>query len=243
MATNSNVLYWPLPVSLVTEWPASPGRPSHTGTDFKCAVGTPIPATSDGTIVYVGDDGLGGRTVDLLRADGLLQRFGHLSRYLVQYGQFVKAGTPVGLSGNTGMSTGPHLHWELRWDRAWTGGNWVDPRTLSPLSFEGENDMTPEQSQKLDAIFAGIYGPANVGASELKWSSLNGPQKAQFGNLEIDIYTQKLVAQLQGQVAALTEAVKALPGGGTIDMDRIEAAAREGALEGIQGVTFVATKP
>mgnify|MGYP007071621231 CR=1 FL=1 len=128
-------LYWPLSVSQVTEWPASPGRPNHTGTDFGCPVGTPMRATSDGTIVYVGDDGLGGMTVDLVRSDNLLQRFGHLSKYNCRVGQSVKAGDIIALSGNTGMSTGPHLHWELRWDRKWVGGDWVDPRTLHPANF------------------------------------------------------------------------------------------------------------
>lgn len=102
------------------------------------------------------------------------------------------------------------------------------------------DDMTPEQSQKLDAIYAGLYGPANVGAGEISWKSLNGVQKAQFGNLEIDIYTQKLVAQLVGQVAGLTEAVKAIPGGKGVDMAALEAAAEKGAREALSGLVLKA---
>jgi len=107
-------------------------------------------ATSDGTIVYVGDDGLGGMTVDLLRGDGLLQRFGHLSAYRVRNNQPVRAGDVIALSGNTGMSTGPHLHWELRWDRKWVGGKWVDPRNITPplLNFNDKPEPTPEPTPK-----------------------------------------------------------------------------------------------
>lgn len=135
------MLYYPLPPGGVIEWPGTrpAGWAPHWGTDWPTPVGTPVPATSDGTIVFVGDDGLGGLTVDLLRDDGLLQRFGHLSQYRVEFGQRVVAGRVIGLSGNTGASTGPHLHWELRWDRRWSGGAWVDPRSLRPVTFGRSN--------------------------------------------------------------------------------------------------------
>lgn len=137
-------LFWPFPLNLVTGWPGN--YVGHTGTDFGVAIGTPVRATSAGTIVFVGGDGASGSmngvrangqgmTIDLRRADGLIQRFGHLSRYNVATGQTVNAGDVIGYSGNTGFSTGPHLHWELRWDRVWTGGHWVDPRTLNPNIF------------------------------------------------------------------------------------------------------------
>lgn len=130
-------LFYPLPPERVIEWPGTrpAGWAPHWGTDWPTPVGTPVPATSDGTIVYVGDDGLGGMTVDLLRDDGLLQRFGHLSEYRVGVGRRVAAGRTIALSGNTGASTGPHLHWELRRDRLWSAGAWIDPRSLRPSTF------------------------------------------------------------------------------------------------------------
>lgn len=136
-------LYWPFSTALVSEWPGQRVGSYHVGTDFAVPVGTTVRATSSGTIVFVGDDGLGGMTIDLRRDDGLIQRFGHLSKYLVSVGQRVEAGQDIALSGNTGRSTGPHLHWELRWDRLWNGGNWVDPRTLSPATFGGNTASTP----------------------------------------------------------------------------------------------------
>lgn len=154
MAT-SRALYWPYPPSQVGTWPGD--YKGHTGTDWPKPNGTPVPATSDGVIVFVGDDGLGGKTIDLQREDGLIQRFGHLSAIWVTSGQRVTAGNTIGLVGSTGNSTGPHLHWELRWDRVWTGGNWIDPRTMNPLSFgitpPPEPEPTPEIEDDLMAIY------------------------------------------------------------------------------------------
>lgn len=140
-------LYYPFPPEQVIEWPGTrpAGWAPHWGTDWPVPEGTAVPATSNGTIVYVGDDGLGGRTVDLMRDDGLLQRFGHLSKYEVVYGQRVIAGETIALSGNTGASTGPHLHWELRRDRAWQAGAWVNPRTLSPSTFGAAKPVAPSR--------------------------------------------------------------------------------------------------
>lgn len=144
-------LYWPYPPSIVREWPGTrpAGWAPHWGTDFAVSAGTPVPATSDGVIVFAGDDGLGGYTIDLLRSDGLLQRFGHLTwgSQRVQVGTVVKAGQTIALSGYSGAVVpkgpdGAHLHWELRWDRAWSAGKWVDPRTLGPLEL-GQTPSTP----------------------------------------------------------------------------------------------------
>ena len=131
-------VFWPFPTSTVTEWPASPGRPNHWGTDFGIPQGTPLRATVDGTIVRHNNDGLGAYVLDIISDDGLLVRNGHLSRMDVSTGQRVSAGQVIGLTGGrpgtpgAGYSTGPHLHWELRWDRAWSGGRWVDPRKMNP---------------------------------------------------------------------------------------------------------------
>lgn len=131
-------VYWPFPTSTVTEWPASPGRPHHTGTDFGVPQGSELRATVDGTITRHNNDGLGAYVLDIMSDDGLLVRNGHLSRMDVHTGQRVQAGQVIGLTGGipgtpgAGMSTGAHLHWELRRDRAWNGGAWVDPRNLNP---------------------------------------------------------------------------------------------------------------
>lgn len=141
-------IFYPLDPALVTEWPGPRDGGSwwHYGTDFGVPVNTALKACFDGEIVFAGGDGAHGvmngvrangegLTVDIRRDDGLIARYGHMNRIDVRVGQRVKAGGYIGLSGNTGFTTGPHCHWELRWDRVWSGGAWVDPRTLSPKTF------------------------------------------------------------------------------------------------------------
>lgn len=164
-------IYWPLPTDKVTGWPGS--YIGHVGTDFGVPIGTPVPACFAGTVVFVGGDGASGtmngvrangegKTIDIRRADGLIARYGHLNGYNVAVGQRVNAGDVLGYSGNTGFSTGPHLHWELRWDRLWSGGRWVDPRTLNPQPFGTE---TTQGGQPMFDVY--WTGPAvnNTGVS------------------------------------------------------------------------------
>jgi murein DD-endopeptidase MepM/ murein hydrolase activator NlpD len=158
-----STLYWPFPTSTVTEWPASAGRPNHTGTDFGIPQGTPLRATIDGVITRHNNDGLGAYVLDIMSDGGLLVRNGHLSRMDVQTGQRVKAGQIIGLTGGqpgtpgAGQSTGPHLHWELRRDRKWVGGDWVDPRTLKPKPSNFDDKPKPKPEEKKMSQVRGIY--------------------------------------------------------------------------------------
>lgn len=142
-------VYWPFPVSRVSEWPGQRPGSYHVGTDFAVPQGTPLRATVDGTIVRHNNDGLGAYVLDIIADDGLLVRNGHLSRMDVNTGQRVTAGQVIGLTGGrpgtpgAGMSSGPHLHWELRWDRAWSGGRWVDPRKMIPQPLNFNEKPTP----------------------------------------------------------------------------------------------------
>lgn len=156
-------LYWPFPTSTVTEWPASSGRPNHLGTDFGIPQGTPLRATIDGVITRHNNDGLGAYVLDIMSDEGLLVRNGHLSRMNVQTGQKVAAGQVIGLTGGqpgtpgAGQSTGPHLHWELRRDRRWVGGDWVDPRTLRPQPSNFDDKPKPKPEEKTMTQVRGIY--------------------------------------------------------------------------------------
>lgn len=161
-------VFWPFPVSTVTEWPASAGRPNHWGTDFGIAQGTPLRATIDGTIIRHNNDGLGAYVLDIVSDDGLLVRNGHLSRMDVNTGQRVTAGQVIGLTGGrpgtpgAGYSYGPHLHWELRWDRVWSGGRWVDPRRMSPpvRDFGGGSPIIIGDEEKFMRIVHATDGKA-----------------------------------------------------------------------------------
>ncbi len=86
----------------------------HTGLDFRAPIGTPVHATAAGTVVSAGRKGGYGLMVEIDHGDGVSTRFGHLSRIVATVGDRVDIGEVVGLVGNTGRSTGAHLHYETR---------------------------------------------------------------------------------------------------------------------------------
>lgn len=86
----------------------------HEGMDFACDVGTPVYATGDGTVKAADWHSGYGNRIDIDHGFGYLTRYAHLSKISVKPGQSVKRGDLIGLSGNTGKSTGPHLHYEVR---------------------------------------------------------------------------------------------------------------------------------
>jgi murein DD-endopeptidase MepM/ murein hydrolase activator NlpD len=86
----------------------------HTGVDFAAPTGTSLKAVGAGTVVSAGWAGAYGNQVVIKLADGYYAQYAHLSSLSVSAGQSVTAGQQVGLSGSTGNSTGPHLHFEIR---------------------------------------------------------------------------------------------------------------------------------
>ncbi|MDQ3393037.1 MAG: M23 family metallopeptidase [Bacteroidota bacterium] len=102
----------------------------HYGTDLKCNIGDPIKAAFDGIVRITQYDGGGyGNYILVRHTNGLETLYGHLSATHVKVGQVVKAGEVIGLGGNTGRSTGPHLHYEVRYQ-----GNPLNP--LEMYDFE-----------------------------------------------------------------------------------------------------------
>ncbi len=98
----------------------------HTGIDFAGQVGTPILSPANGVVVYTGTLELRGSTVIIDHGLGVMTAYYHLSRIDVQEGDRVAAGQPVAAGGNTGLSTGPHLHWDLRvWGAAVRPEPWL----------------------------------------------------------------------------------------------------------------------
>ncbi|MFW6345294.1 MAG: peptidoglycan DD-metalloendopeptidase family protein, partial [Halomonas sp.] len=85
----------------------------HKGTDFAMPIGTPIQAPADGRVEKVGNHPAAGRYIVVRHDNGYRTRFLHLSRPLVSRGERVTMGERIALSGNTGRSTGPHLHYEV----------------------------------------------------------------------------------------------------------------------------------
>ena len=138
--SNGEVLFrWPLAAHTITAgWYYSYGK-LHRAIDLRAAVGTPVCAAEDGTVDWVqawdghstsGDQSYG-NLVRIRHADyngGKLQTlYAHLQRVTVKNGQAVREGEVIGYSGNTGNSTGPHLHFEVRLDGTrYNPLNWLD---------------------------------------------------------------------------------------------------------------------
>ncbi|WP_309061002.1 LysM peptidoglycan-binding domain-containing M23 family metallopeptidase [Streptomyces sp.] len=97
----------------------------HTGVDFSIPTGTSLKAVGAGTVVSAGWAGAYGNQVVIKLNDGYYAQYAHLSSLSVSAGQTVSAGQQVGLSGSTGNSTGPHLHFEIRTSPNY--GSDVDP--------------------------------------------------------------------------------------------------------------------
>jgi murein DD-endopeptidase MepM/ murein hydrolase activator NlpD len=101
------------------------GDDAHPGLDIAVATGTLVRATARGVVSEAGEDPEYGTFILMQHANDYQSMYGHLSRLLVKSGQVVDAGEVIGLSGNTGNSSAPHLHFEIR-----RLGQVVDPLTL-----------------------------------------------------------------------------------------------------------------
>jgi murein DD-endopeptidase MepM/ murein hydrolase activator NlpD len=120
--------HWPLDVpGFVTRGQVRPGDPaeSHPGIDIAVPAGTPVRAAGGGTVEVAGTDPAYGLFVLLRHSSGYETMYGHASRILVHDGDSVQAGQVIALSGNSGRSTAPHLHFEIRRE-----GKSLDPFTV-----------------------------------------------------------------------------------------------------------------
>jgi murein DD-endopeptidase MepM/ murein hydrolase activator NlpD len=97
----------------------------HSGVDFGAPYGSPIYAVSDGVVVFAGHKGGYGNFVQIDHGGGLATGYGHMSRFATSGGQHVRRGQIIGYIGSSGLSTGPHLHYEL-----YRGGHAIDPMSV-----------------------------------------------------------------------------------------------------------------
>ncbi len=101
------------PFNLARRHPITKRVSPHKGVDFGMSVGTPVYATGDGVVTRVKNHRYAGKYIEIKHDGRYLTRYMHLSRIVVRRGQTVHRGQRIALSGNTGRSTGPHLHYEL----------------------------------------------------------------------------------------------------------------------------------
>lgn len=86
----------------------------HKGLDISNRIGTPIIAPAEGTVILSGPDGAYGNSVEIDHGGGIVTKYAHMQRAVVQQGDWVKRGQVLGYIGMTGRTTGPHLHYEVR---------------------------------------------------------------------------------------------------------------------------------
>jgi murein DD-endopeptidase MepM/ murein hydrolase activator NlpD len=104
-------------------WRTNPWPEFHKGLDLEADYGTPVHATAAGTVVSAGWEGGFGIKVDIDHGNGYHTWYAHLSRATVAVGAHVTKGQPIALSGSTGESTGPHLHYQVMYQ-----GQAIDPQ-------------------------------------------------------------------------------------------------------------------
>lgn len=105
--------------------PFTGGAAFHAGLDFKGPIGAPIFAAANGRVSFIGVQQGYGNVVEVDHGNGLMTRYAHMSGFRARVGQPVEAGQVIGLIGNTGRSTGPHLHFEVR----------INDRAVNPRPF------------------------------------------------------------------------------------------------------------
>mgnify|MGYP000278482025 CR=1 FL=1 len=114
---------WPSPRRAISGWYfRDPRNPAHNGLDIAAALYDPLVAAAAGTVSFADSYGGYGNLVLIDHADGWQSWYAHLSYIAVTAGQAVAQGETIGAAGSTGYSTGPHLHFELRYE-----GSPVDP--------------------------------------------------------------------------------------------------------------------
>lgn len=105
--------------------PIKKDRRFHHGVDLRAALATEIYAVADGKVIFAGENGGYGLAVRIAHGNNVVSFYAHCSAFKVKAGDTVTAGQVIALSGNTGMSTGPHLHF----------GIYVNGESVEPLKF------------------------------------------------------------------------------------------------------------
>jgi murein DD-endopeptidase MepM/ murein hydrolase activator NlpD len=106
-------------------------RAPHAGLDVAVSRGTPIKASAAGVVLAVDDYFFNGNTIFIDHGNGLITMYCHLDQFGVQPGQAVSKGQRLGLSGQTGRATGPHLHWSVI-----LNGAMIDPEVFFPAEHQ-----------------------------------------------------------------------------------------------------------
>ena len=192
----------------------------HTGIDYGCPQLTPILASADGVVMAAGWDLTGyGFRVILKHSDGRATLYAHLDSISISMGQHVSQGQEVGLSGQTGKATGPHLHFESR--RIWNDyTSHFDPVTLPLMTVDdsiGEIGSQPQTAKKLEP---GIYRVACSAAYVRNWDLLKREKLIYFGELVYVFDQTKILDGLTFYYIGAGSAMAAADNEGTIILEK-----------------------
>jgi murein DD-endopeptidase MepM/ murein hydrolase activator NlpD len=122
----------------------------HAGVDIGAGWGAPIVAAGDGRVIGAGWSGGYGREVEIAHGGGITSIYGHMSEIVAQPGSFVRAGQLIGYVGSSGLSTGPHLHFEIR-----QGGTPVNPLSVRFVSAPAvDTHLAEAVKARLKALLA-----------------------------------------------------------------------------------------
>lgn len=152
-------------------------RRMHSGVDFRARHGTPIVAVTDGRVTGAGRMGGCGNAVRLRHGGNLDTRYCHMSRIAVQNGQTVRRGQVIGYVGSTGLSTGPHLHYEM-----YRGGRAINP---AGVSFVTRAQLSGNELREFRATLAKLK-TVEAGAALAKLDQTEDERAAREPLREID---------------------------------------------------------
>jgi len=119
----------------------------HEGIDYAADVGTPVMAAGDGVVRQAGRAGGYGNLVEIRHANGIVTRYGHLSRILTRSGARVTQGQVIGRVGATGLTTGPHLHYEFRVNGAARDSRRMDLGNGAPVARAERSSFELERNR------------------------------------------------------------------------------------------------
>ena len=161
----------PVAIGVVTSgvgWRIDPfgsGRPVyHRGIDIAVPVGTPVRATRDGRVVFTGTHGGHGTTVILNHGNGNRTLYGHNSSISVRPGEYIEAGAVIALSGNSGRSTGPHIHYEMISNGQLTATAGIEKTAdQEPLIADLRHRQEQKLEETVNSILKKIYSSGQGG--------------------------------------------------------------------------------
>ena len=200
------------------EHPVTGGRKFHSGVDYAYPMGTPLKAQEAGIVGFVGTMGGYGKVVDVYTGElengiKVFRRFAHLMDSTVKVGQKLSPGDMIGRTGNTGRSTGPHLHLETRVGTAGAGSP-INP-SLSP-SMQGFASTGSTESDQI--VVEGKKTSEQLKAESRIWSDIIKNARAELKGTSEDISLTLVegLAAASPTITALTDQLKTLGPNGEV---------------------------